>query len=135
MNPTFERLARDRGFYTDELISEIAQTGSVRANPHVPEKIRDAFVTALELAPSWHLRMQATIQRHVDAAVSKTINLPSEATVGDVRQTFTDAWRSRVKGITVYRYGSRPDQMLTLIGNDAAVAVRADTDYSGGCTG
>jgi ribonucleoside-diphosphate reductase alpha chain len=70
-NPTFERLARDRGFYSEELIAEIAQHGGVRAGANVPEEIKAAFVTALEIEPEWHLRMQATFQEHVDAAISK----------------------------------------------------------------
>ncbi|WP_208415641.1 adenosylcobalamin-dependent ribonucleoside-diphosphate reductase [Saccharomonospora amisosensis] len=130
-NPHFERLARDRGFYTDELAANIARTGGVRDNPNVPADVRAAYPTALEIAPYWHLRMQAAVQRHVDAAVSKTINLPAGATVGDVRSTFLAAWRAKVKGITVYRYGSKEDQVLTL----AEPAPTADTTFTGGCAG
>ncbi|HET6950964.1 MAG TPA: adenosylcobalamin-dependent ribonucleoside-diphosphate reductase, partial [Acidimicrobiales bacterium] len=137
VNAHFERLARDRGFYRDELMTDIARAGGVRANPTVPDDVRTAFPTALEIAPEWHLRIQATVQRRVDAAVSKTINLPASATVDDVRAIYLAAWRARVKGITIYRYGSRPGQVLTLLPEAAAgVAdppVQVDAGFAGGC--
>jgi ribonucleoside-diphosphate reductase alpha chain len=137
VNAHFERLARDRGFYSDELMTDIARTGGVRANPAVPDDVRSAFPTALEIAPEWHLRIQAAVQRHVDAAVSKTINLPASATVDDVRAIYLAAWRARAKGITIYRYGSRPGQVLTLL-SEAAVGVpeppvQVDAGFAGGC--
>ncbi|MFP3901667.1 MAG: adenosylcobalamin-dependent ribonucleoside-diphosphate reductase [Acidimicrobiia bacterium] len=138
INPRFERLARDRGFYSDELMADIARTGGVRDNPAVPEEVRAAFPTALEIDPSWHLRMQAAVQRHVDAAVSKTINLPATATADDVRATYLAAWRARVKGITVYRYGTKPGQVLTFLSgpeDSAHRPVRVDTAFTGGCAG
>jgi ribonucleoside-diphosphate reductase alpha chain len=137
-NPHFERLARDRGFYSEDLISDIARTGGVRANLGVPGDVRRAFPTALEIEPAWHLRMQAAVQRHVDAAVSKTINLPATATVDDIRAIFVAAWRAKVKGITVYRYGSKADQVLTLLSpplETAGPPVRVEADFAGGCAG
>ncbi len=135
-NPRFERLARDRGFYSAALMAEISRTGSARQVPGVPADVRAAFVTALDIAPRWHLRMQAAAQRHVDAAVAKTINLPASATPGDVQGIYLAAWRAGVKGITVYRYGSRPGQVLTVAddpGAGAGAAVRIRGAYSGGC--
>jgi ribonucleoside-diphosphate reductase alpha chain len=135
-NAHFERLARDRGFYAEELMEEIAHSGGVRTNPRVPDDVRRAFPTALEIAPEWHLSMQAAVQRHVDAAVSKTINLPPTASVDDVRAIFLAAWRAKVKGITVYRYGTKPDQVLTLVtpeGEGIQPPVRVDTGFAGGC--
>ncbi|MGV0775985.1 adenosylcobalamin-dependent ribonucleoside-diphosphate reductase [Mycolicibacterium elephantis] len=132
VNPCFDRLARDQGFYSDELISEIAQRGGVRGCPQLSASVRAAFPTAAEIAPEWHLRMQSAVQRHVDAAVSKTVNLPATATVDDVRGIYLAAWKAKVKGITVYRYGSREGQVLSYAAPDAAPA-RADTVYSGGC--
>jgi ribonucleoside-diphosphate reductase alpha chain len=82
--------------------------------------------------------MQAAVQRHVDAAVSKTVNLSAHATVDDVRAIFLAAWHAKVKGITVYRYGSRPGQVLTLLaepGMPIEAPVRVDTGYAGGCAG
>ena len=137
-NPTFERTARERGFYSDDLMADIARTGGVRENPAVPEDVRRAFVTALEVAPESHLRMQAAFQKHVDAAVSKTVNLPSSASVQDVREIYLAAWRARVKGITIYRYGSKPGQVLSFLsdaGEGPAPPVEVDADYAGGCAG
>lgn len=137
-NPAFERLARERGFYSDELVAEIAARGGVKDNPAVPEEVQRAFVTALEISPDWHLRMQAAFQRHTDAAVSKTVNLPADATPGDVRRTYLEAWRLRVKGITIYRYGSKPGQVLTFLGESRQgpePPVGVDAEYSGGCVG
>ncbi len=134
VNPCFDRLARDRGFYRDELIAEIAQRGGVRGYPHLPAEVRAAFPIAAEIAPEWHLRMQAEIQRHVDAAVSKTVNLPATATVDDVRAIYLAAWRAKAKGITVYRYGSREGQVLSYAAPEPELA-RADKDFSGGCAG
>ena len=136
-NPRFERVARDRGFYSEELLQHVANVGGVRSNPAVPEDVRAAFVTAHEIAPAWHLRMQAAVQRHVDAAVSKTVNLPATASVEDVRGLLLDAWKAGAKGITVYRYGSRPDEVLSLIGDSArgAAPIRVGTDFTGGCAG
>jgi len=136
-NPLFERLARDRGFYSDALMAEIARTGTVRQIPGVPADVRAAFVTALEIAPEWHLRMQAAAQRHVDAAVAKTVNLPAAATPADVQATYLAAWRDGVKGITVYRYGARPGQVLSLAspGTAPGAAVEIRGTYTGGCHG
>jgi ribonucleoside-diphosphate reductase alpha chain len=131
---TFERIARKRNFHSSELMAEIARTGSVRDAANVPDDVRRAFVTAAELAPESHLRMQAAFQRHVDGAVSKTVNLPAEATVDDVASIYTEAWRQGVKGVTVYRYGSRPGQVLTRLGDEAVgPGVRVAAEYAGGC--
>jgi ribonucleoside-diphosphate reductase alpha chain len=136
-NRLFERLAIDRGFYREDLAERVAHRGRVRGEPGVPEDVQQAFGTALEIEPRWHLRMQAALQRHVDASVSKTINLPADATVDDVRAVFLDAWRLGVKGITVYRDQSRPDQVLSVASADdgGPGPVHVDLTYSGGCTG
>jgi ribonucleoside-diphosphate reductase alpha chain len=135
VNPLFERIARERGFYSEELIAELARTGSARRHPGLPPDVRRAFVTALEIAPEWHLRMQAAVQRSVDAAASKTVNLPATATVADVRAIYLAAWRARVKGITVYRYGSRPNQVLALAEEGEGARVEVGPTYAGGCAG
>jgi ribonucleoside-diphosphate reductase alpha chain len=135
-NALFERVARDRGFYSEELIESINRTGRVRQHPDVPDDVQDAFGTALEIDPAWHLRMQAAMQRHVDASVSKTINLPSDATVDEVRELFLDAWRLGTKGISVYRYGSRANQVLSYPEHEGGTGpIRVDLAYTGGCTG
>ncbi|MET0995624.1 MAG: adenosylcobalamin-dependent ribonucleoside-diphosphate reductase, partial [Mycobacterium sp.] len=134
VNPCFDRLARDQGFYRDELIAEIAQRGGVRGYAQLPAEVRAEFPTAAEIAPEWHLRMQTAVQRHVDAAVSKTINLSATATVDDVRAIYIAAWKAKVKGITVYRYGSREGQVLTFAAPEPAIP-HAGTDFTGGCAG
>lgn len=89
--------------------------GSARRVAELPEELRRRFPTALEIAPEFHLRMQAAFQAHIDAAVSKTVNIPPEAPVSAVREAFLLARRLGLKGVTVYRYGSRPGQTLSLI--------------------
>jgi ribonucleoside-diphosphate reductase alpha chain len=100
--------------------------------------VRRAFVTALEIAPEWHLRMQAAFQRHADAAVSKTVNLPAESTVDDVKDIYLEAWRLGVKGITVYQYGSRSGQVLSFLSESREgprPPLGVDAEYAGGCAG
>jgi ribonucleoside-diphosphate reductase alpha chain len=115
VQPAFERVARDRGFLDATLLADIAATGTVRGHPAVPPEVQRNFVTALEVPARWHVRMQAAVQAHVDAAVSKTVNLPTDATPADVEAIYLDAWRAGCKGITVYRYGTRPGQVLQRI--------------------
>ncbi|KMV20933.1 ribonucleoside-diphosphate reductase, adenosylcobalamin-dependent [Mycobacterium heckeshornense] len=134
VNPCFDRLARDGGFYRDELATEIAQRGGVRGCSQLPAGVRAAFPTASEISPEWHLRMQAAVQRNVDAAVSKTINLPASTTIEDIRNIYLAAWKAKVKGITVYRYGCREGQVLTFAAPQSPIP-QADSEFSGGCAG
>ncbi|MBW1990954.1 MAG: hypothetical protein JRI59_02290 [Deltaproteobacteria bacterium] len=89
-------------------------TGRVRNIPELPEEIRRLFPTTFEVSVEYQVRMQAAFQRQVENAVSKTINLAPEATVEEVAQAYLLAWRLGLKGITVYRYGSRPGQVLSI---------------------
>jgi len=114
VNPIFERIAKERGFYSLELITKITKVGSVQNIKEIPEDVRRVFVTALDIAPEWHVRMQAAFQKYTDNAVSKTVNLPHEATLEDVRKIFLLAYKLKCKGITVYRYGSKSEQVLTV---------------------
>jgi ribonucleoside-diphosphate reductase alpha chain len=132
-NPLFARVAAERGIASAELFERVGRRGGVRGDPAVPEDLQRLFVTALEVPPSMHLAMQAAFQRHVDAAVAKTVNLPPDATVADVRSIYLEAWRAGAKGITVYRYGAKPGQVLSLAGDEGALAVRGE--YAGGCAG
>jgi len=96
----------------DELIEHIAREGSIARSRDIPPEIRRVFVTTYDIAPHWHVRMQAAFQKHCDAAVSKTINLPAEATVEDVDHVFQLSYDLRCKGVTVYRNGCRPGQPM-----------------------
>ncbi|GIW56213.1 MAG: hypothetical protein KatS3mg082_2617 [Nitrospiraceae bacterium] len=120
----FERIARKEGWWSEDLLEQIqANHGSCRGLARVPERWQRVFATAHDIAPEWHVRMQAAVQRHVDSAVSKTINLPASAAVEDVARAYRLAWELGCKGITVYRDGSRKDQVLnvgTVSSNGAA---------------
>jgi ribonucleoside-diphosphate reductase alpha chain len=109
----FIETARNRGFYTDNLLMRITAGETVPGMAEVPEDVRRVFVTAYDIAPEWHVRMQAAFQRHTDNAVSKTVNFPHGATREDIAKVFLLAYREGVKGITVYRSGSRSGQVLT----------------------
>lgn len=117
VNPIFEQMAKERGFYTEEMMKEIAAQGSVKDINGVPEDIKELFVTALDITPEAHIRMQAAFQEHTDNAVSKTVNFPNDATTEDVERVYMLAYKLGCKGVTVYRYGSREDQVLS-VGND-----------------
>ena len=115
INPYFEKIAKEMGFYSDELMKKITDNnGSVQGIEEVPIEVQRIFVTALDIAPEWHVRMQAAFQKYTDNATSKTINLREEATVEDVRNAYMLAYELKCKGITVYRYGSRPEQVLVV---------------------
>ena len=138
INPYFEETARQRGFHSSRLMMEIARRGSVKKLRSVPEDIRRLFVSAFDVAPAWHVRMQAAFQKHCDNSVSKTVNLPETATVDDVRKVFLLAYRLKCKGVTIYRYGTRQQQVLQLAERERAAPagtqpVSADSEYSGGC--
>lgn len=112
--PEFARVAMERHFHTPELISKIAEKGSCSGLEDVPEDVRSVFVTSHDISPSYHVRMQAAFQKYTDNAVSKTVNLPSDATREDVAQVFRLARQLGCKGVTVYRDGSRDKQVLNL---------------------
>jgi ribonucleoside-diphosphate reductase alpha chain len=115
INPLIETELKRLDDAGKDALEAIRRDGSLRHIKDLPERLRRRFPIALEIAPEWHVRMQAAFQAHVDAAVSKTVNLPPDAPVTAVREVFTLARRLRLKGITVYRYGSRTDQTLSLI--------------------
>jgi ribonucleoside-diphosphate reductase alpha chain len=96
------------------MMAEVARRGSLAGIPGVPEKVRRLFVTAFDVAPDWHVKMQAAFQKFTDNGVSKTVNLPQEAAQADVRRIYLLAHQLRCKGITIYRYGSKPQQVLTI---------------------
>ena len=110
---TFEQAARDGGFYSEELMAYLADGGSVQDRADVPEWARRTFVTASDISPEYHVRMQGAFQVSVDSGISKTINFPNSATEADVRTAYQLAWELGCKGITVYRAGSRELEVLT----------------------
>jgi ribonucleoside-diphosphate reductase alpha chain len=134
-NPLFEIIAKERGFYSAKLLEEIAKTGSVQKIDGVPEDVKRLFVTALDVEPEWHVRMQAAFQKYTDNAVSKTVNLPNKARIEDIRKVFKLAWRLKCKGVTVFRYGSKPEQVLYIgeIKTKKRQFVTAESEYAGGC--
>ena len=114
VHPYFETIARKRGFYTEELMEKIAEEGTIAHMEEIPEDIRRIFVTAHDIIPFWHIKMQAAFQRHVDNAVSKTVNFTNDATQKDVEEVYRLAYKLGCKGVTIYRDGSRDNQVLSI---------------------
>ncbi|KPL10759.1 ribonucleotide-diphosphate reductase subunit alpha, partial [candidate division TA06 bacterium SM1_40] len=114
VNRHFEETAKERGFYSRELMDRIADAGSIQSLTEIPEDVRRLFVTAPDITPEWHVRLQAAFQRHTDNAVSKTINFPHSATKEEVRRAFELAYELGCKGLTVYRDGSREQQVINI---------------------
>jgi len=113
VNPFFEQIAKEREFYSPELMERIAAANSLKDFDEIPEDVKNVFLTAADITPEQHIRMQAVFQKNCDSAVSKTINLSAEATREDVQTAYWLAYRSGCKGVTIYRDGSRPDQVLS----------------------
>ncbi len=117
VNPYFEKSARERGFYSRQLMDIIAKKGSIREFPEIPDDIKKVYVTAHDISSEWHIRMQAAFQKHTDNAVSKTVNLPGDATEDDVRKIYDLAHELGCKGVTIYRDGSKANQVLSFTGS------------------
>jgi ribonucleoside-diphosphate reductase alpha chain len=115
INPYFKDVARKRGFYSRVLMDAIAETGSIQNLTEIPDDVREVFVTAHDVSAECHVRMQAAFQKYTDNAVSKTVNLPHDATVEDVRKVYGLAFELGCKGVTIYRDKSKENQVLTFI--------------------
>ncbi len=118
VEPLFEKVARERGFYSRELIQRITEKGSIHDFKDIPGDIRRVFVTSHDISPEWHVRMQAVFQKYTHNAVSKTINFPHEATIEDVERAYELAYELGCKGITIYRDRSREEQVLNIAHNE-----------------
>jgi ribonucleoside-diphosphate reductase alpha chain len=119
VHPLFRETAKRQGFWSDRLVEEVARQGSVQHIRTVPKPVKQLFLTAYDLEPQWHLKVQAAFQQHTDNAVSKTVNLPNASPPEVVKQVFLDAYELGLKGVTVYRDRSKADQVLSF-GNPAS---------------
>ncbi len=114
VNPFFEKIAKERGFYSEELMKKISKTDSIADIEEIPKDMRKIFVTSHNIIPEWHIRMQAAFQKYTDNAVSKTVNFPNKATAKDIENVYLLAHKLGCKGVTVYRDGSRTMQVLSV---------------------
>jgi ribonucleoside-diphosphate reductase alpha chain len=126
IDPKFEQVAKDRGFWSEELMDKIAEKGVVRDMEEVPEDVRRVFGTAHEIEVDWHVRTQSVFQKYTENAVSKTINLHHDATVDDVKKAYLTAWETGCKGITIFRDGSKDAQVLNIGTKDPEVQENKD---------
>ena len=140
VNPVFKNAAIKGRFYSEDLMRKIALAGSVKDMEEIPVEIRNIFVTAHDVNPEWHVKMQAAFQKHTDNAVSKTVNLSHDATTEDVREVFIQAYKTQCKGVTIYRDGSRDFQVLNIgkvKGKEEAAAAQplpaGDNEYCDSC--
>ncbi|KKR71270.1 MAG: Ribonucleoside-diphosphate reductase [Candidatus Woesebacteria bacterium GW2011_GWA2_40_7b] len=123
IEPKFERVAKARGFWSEELMEKVAVKGVVRDIEEIPEDVRATFGTAHEIDIDWHIKTQAVFQKYTENAVSKTINLRHDATVEDVKKAYLMAWQTNCKGITIFRDGSKSAQVLNLGVNNSEESV------------
>ena len=114
VNPILKNELIRRGIYSDELMKKVAAEGSLAHIPGIPDDMKKVFVSAHDVSPLWHVKMQAAFQRHIDNAVSKTVNFPSSATKEDVKEVYKLAYKLGCKGVTIYRDGSRDSQVLNV---------------------
>ena len=139
VNPYFEEVANEQRFYSRELMDEIAKSGSIKKIKQIPKDVRKVFVTAHDVSPEWHIRMQAAFQKYTDNAVSKTVNLPHDATADDVMKVYNLAYELGCKGVTIYRDGSKENQVLSFsqkekLGNKFLTAVKERPETLNGFT-
>jgi len=129
IHPEFMQIAQNEGFNSDELMRMVAEHGSLDRIHGIPKRIKDVFVTSHDIEPRWHVTIQAAFQKYTDNAVSKTVNFRCDATVQDVEEVFRYSYELGCKGITVYRDGSRQNQVLTSGGSSGAPA--GEAQYAG----
>jgi len=128
INPYFEAVAREEGFYSPDLMKKLAEGGSLHDIEEVPGWVKEVFVTSHEISPEWHVKIQSAFQKYTDSAVSKTVNLPFEATIEDVQKVYMTAYKVGLKGITIYRDRSRDSQVLNTGQKEAPKARGKDAE-------
>lgn len=126
VNPVLKERLEALGLYSDELMRRISQEGTIAHMEEIPEEIRRVFVSAHDISPLYHTKMQAAFQNHTDNAVSKTVNFPHDATEEEVAEVYTLAYKLGCKGVTIYRDGSREIQVLNLAKKDEKPAQEAE---------
>ncbi len=114
VNPMFEEIAKREGFYSEDLMKKIARQGSIQNIDGIPQEWKRIFVTAHDISPEWHIRIQSAFQKYTDNAVSKTVNFPKTAETQDVEKVYRKAYELGCKGVTIYRDGSREEQVLNI---------------------
>ncbi len=132
VNQTFEKLVKNEDFYSEEMIEKVAEHGSMADVQGIPEEWREVFVTAHDVEPEWHIRMQAAFQKYTDNAVSKTINFDRESTPDQVAEAYLLAYKLGCKGLTVYRDGSldnQPMQKIEKKGGDSSASAETHLSY------
>ena len=130
VNPVLEEVLKKRELYSDELMRRIAEEGTIAHFEEIPEDIRRVFVSAHDISPLYHIKMQAAFQNHTDNAVSKTVNFPNSATVEEVAEVYKLAYRLGCKGVTIYRDGSRDSQVLNLASKKSGDDEKAEEENS-----
>ncbi len=130
VDKNFERISKERGFYSEDLLEYLSNGGSLQDRDDVPEDVKQLFRVASDISPRDHVLMQAAFQESTDAGISKTVNFPNEATVEDVEDAYLLAWETHCKGITVYRAGSREKEVLATGTTDNAKSDSA-SDFDG----
>jgi ribonucleoside-diphosphate reductase alpha chain len=113
IHPIFKKIAEEGQFYSDDLMEKIVESGTLRELADIPEEVQALFATSHDISPDWHVKIQAAFQKYTDNAVSKTVNFPASATEDDVRRVYELAYKLGCKGVTIYRDGSRNQQVLT----------------------
>ena len=132
VNPLFEKIAYERGFYSEDLMRRIAERGTVQGVKEVPDDDQKTFITAHDVCPEWHVRIQAAFQKYTDNAVSKTVNFPKDAMLEDVRKVYMLAYKLGCKGVTIYRDGSRESQVLNVGAvNKIPATISVPIEYNG----
>lgn len=126
-NSYFVQALHDQGCYSEKVMAEVVEKGSIQAMEYLPDTLRNVFVTAMDIDPLWHLKMQTAFQKYTDNAVSKTVNLPNSATQEDIYQIYWMAYEEGCKGVTVYRDGCKSIQVLYTGGGPGEETVLQDS--------